>query len=345
VLIIAIPTARRTSARSTRAGWLLVGLIVLISTVIIALASVTFFLTAHLRTTSLRQNQTKAIYLAQAGVMQAIYDFRFDDSLIAGTDTGFRLGEYRADTGAFGPIGSFPSNNVFILGGQAADFLLAAMIPTTFSTPAAPGGCGGGTRHRLDTWTLRNVLLSNTSPDGMPLSFNQMAVSWFPVVGGEGVIRVDLNGTSLDWPSSGCTPAVSGTTVTLNATQTVSPNTLWGTNRIWFATTNMNTKTWIELAFFMSDGSTRRARYVPGSPLTSSASFTVKSVGEVRQGPFPFSVWRRLQAEYRLNDDDANVSNLQEIGNITSDTALLISPAAPVASQRPGYQELNQRSP
>lgn len=325
--------------RQSSAGWLLVGLIVLISAVLLALVGITFYLTEHLRTTSLRQNQTRAIYLAQAGVMQAIYDFRFN----AGGNA-FTLGTYDAVPGDAGAPG-LADDNVFILGGRAADFLLAAMIPSTFAT-ASEGGCGGAFRHRLNNWTLRNVVTTS-------ISFTQMAVSWSPVGAGEYVVRVYLNGTgagTFDWPSSAlsCGSAItgaSGTTLTLNSTQTIPSATFWGTNRIVFATTNMNTKTWIELAFSLTDGSTRRVRFVPGIPTTSSANFTIKSIGEVREGAFPFSMWRRLQAEYRLNDDDTNVSNLQEVGSIVTDGNLVVAPAVPAADERPGYRELPQQTP
>ena len=117
-------------------GWLLVGLIVLISTVILALAGITFFLTEHLRTTSLRQNQTKAIYLAQAGVMRAIYDFR--------TNAGVLLGVQTVEAGpSAGPL----DDNVYILGGKAADFLLVNLLNPSWS-PAKE--CSLNKRDRFD---------------------------------------------------------------------------------------------------------------------------------------------------------------------------------------------------
>ena len=159
------------------------------------------------------------------------------------------------------------------------------------------------------------------------------------------MVRIYLNGTgSSDWPSSGCGSAAtgaSGQTLTLSSTQTIAAASSWPTNRIVFATTNMDTKTWIELAFFMTDGSTRRVRFLPATPIASSANFTVKSIGEVRQGVFPFSVWRRIQTEYKLNTS----ASLQDIGNITTDTTLLVPTAVAAADERPGYRELSQRTP
>ena len=319
-------------------GWLLVGLIILISAVILALAGITFFLTEHLRTISLRQNQTKAIYLAHAGLMQAIYDFR-----TSAGGNGFTPGTYDAVPGDAGAPG-LGDDDVFIIGGEAADFLLAAMIPATLNlTNANPGGgCGGGTpRNRLEGWTLRNVRLDSA------ISFNQVIVTWNAPTAGQGVVRLDFNGNAADWTAPGCNPFASGVPIPV-PTQTINAGSFWDTNRVWFATDTMGSQAWIELAFVMTDNpnpsSTRRARFVIGTPTASSASFTIKSIGEVRSSSFPFTTWRRLQAEYRLNDADTNVSDLQELGKITTDTALLIAPPVP-ADERPGYKELAQKQP
>ena len=328
----------RARGRFSSDGWLLAGLIVVISAVILALAGITFFLTEHVRVVSLRQNQTKAIYLAQAGVMQAIYDFRTSAS-----GNGFTPGTYDAVPGDSGAPG-LGDDDVFILGGQGADFLLAAMIPATLgSTNSNPGGgCSGGTsRNRLESWTLRNVRLDSA------ISFSQIIVTWNAQTAGQGVVRLDFNGISADWTAPGCNPVASGVPIPV-PTQTINAGSSWGTNRVWFATSTMGGQTWIEIAFVMDDNpnppSTRRARFVVGNHTASSASFTIKSIGEVRSNSFPFTVWRRLQAEYRLNDADTNVSDLQELGKITTDTALLIAPPVP-ADERPGYKELAQRQP
>ena len=308
-------------------------MVILIVIVALAGTGLAILLAEHLKRASLQQQQAKAIYLAQAGVMQAAYDVRFDGP--GGTDdNNIRLGEYPvpADLGAPGPA----DDDVFILGGQAGDFLLAAMIPATFATAPAGSSCGGTQRHRLQDWTLRNMLQSDTPPDGIVVGFNQVSVQWDPVGAGEGVVRLDINGNGADWRSIGCAPIGSGVPIAI-PTQTIAASDLWTRNQIWFATTTMTTKNWIEITFTMTDGSTRRARFVPANPTQSSANFTIKAVGEVRRGQLPFPVWRRLQAEYRLNDDDVSITDLQEIATISSDPS-------PV-SDRPGWQELKQRQP
>lgn len=337
-----------------RAGWLLPGLILLISAVLLALGAITVFLTQHLRLASLRQQQAKALYLAQSGVMQAIHDFRFDDSGISGTDNGFRLGEYAVPTDT-GVIGSYADDDVFILGGQAADVLLVNMIAGGWATANI---CGSpSNRQRLQAWTIRNVLLTDSTaptapdnlPDGMLVVIDRLMISWNPD-NGERVYRIDLLGNN-NTVYNDCAGLASGQELNIT-NQTVAPSSE-AVNRIWFSrrttensppTLLMTNKNWIDIRFIMTDNSVRRVRFLPATPLASSVNFTVKSVGEVRKGPFPFQSWRRLQAEYRLDDADATPS-LNGVGNITTDTALLTSPSAPLAEQRPGYQELSQKQP
>ena len=319
------------------AGWLLVGLIVLISVVILALAGIAFFLTEHLTVTSLRQNQTEAIYLAHAGVMRAIYDFR----TTAGGNC-FTLGEY--------PITGAAGDDVFILGGKAADFLMANMLPGILSRDTIPGV---GKRDQLRAWSVQNILCSSTPPIGLTVQITQMIVSWpnATVPSGQGVIRIELPAGTRVWPLSGTTssPQASGTPIDIIDT-VIPPNTSY-TGIIWFSTNNVITDTSdklpIDVTFQMSD-------HVVSAPVSSadwslrigrydtqlsnrSGSFTIKSAGEVRRGVFPFSnLWRRIQTEYRLDDSDTT-TDPNELGHLRSDP----SPT----SGRPGYQELSWKTP
>jgi hypothetical protein len=65
----------------------------------------------------------------------------------------------------------------------------------------------------------------------------------------------------------------------------------------------------------------------------SRADFTVKSVGEVREGTFPFIQWRRIQAEYRIcgsvsgSQCNTEAEERRQPGNIIS------------------YQEMSNKSP
>ena len=312
-------------------GWLLVGLIALLSLAILALAGFTFVLTEHLKLTSLQENRARAVSLAQAGVMQAVYEFR--------QSQGVRLGDYDVDDPSNPTPG--PNTDLFTLGGKAADFLLVNFLSPGWSRARE---CNLNNRDRLQSWPIWNVLQSNVEPGGLPVAVSRMVVSWTPN-GGERVVRVDL-GAATAWLN--CAGAVSGQEITLSSPVVVPPLPLrtndWNTNRLWFSSVNqeMRSKTAIDVTFIMTDhvassnpleASRRLVRYTPNTPALSSASFTVKSTGTVRKGVFPFVAWRRLQAEYRI----ASSSSLTQPGAITPDPL----PAA----DRPGWRELNRAQP
>lgn len=287
-------------------GWLLAGFIVLLSSVFVAMAGISFLLAESRRAISVRQNDTEAVSLAQAGVMRALYDVR--------NGTGILTTLATPQTIDAGPLPGQSDDDVFILGGKAADFLLANMIPASVDRANLSGV---GQRDRLRNWRLRNVL-------GIPspaLQITQMTVSWNSP-GSEGVIRIEINGARV-WPTSGTAsaPQTSGTPIPILLT-TIPQNTERTGNTIWFSTSNvMQNKSFIDVAFRMSDhvassnpldASIRLARYTPAVG-TRSASFTVKSVGEVRKGAFPFVTWRRLQAEYQVSS-----TTITNPGNLVS---------------------------
>ncbi len=309
-----------------RRGWLLVGLIVLVSIVLIAFVGITFFLTEHLRTTSLRQNQTKAIYLAQAGIMQAIYDIQRMTGSAGGVS--FRdpatSAEYVVDAGS-SPGTS--DDNVFTLGGVgvSADFFLVNM-KGSLSFPQA-NNCSLTQRDRFQGWSVTNVLASNTAPLGIPVTVNQVKVDWnSPAAGGtEKVLRIDLNGNTV---YNNCTGTSIGSFASLTTTPTINSRQTWpaGTgNRIWFNTRDVaSVKTSIDLTFRMTDNSETTSHY-ESTVANRSADVRIKALGEVRKGAFPFVfpsvMWRRLQATYRLSGTAiSSVGNLVAYGEMDQKT-------------------------
>ncbi len=267
--------------RRAPAGWLLVGLIILISAVILALVGVTFYLTEHLRITSLRQNQTKAIYLAQAGVMREFYNFR--------SGNGVSLTE---TTVTAGPAPGTADDDVYQISGPQADFLLVNMRGNiTFPT----NNLCGAPRERILGWSLRNVRGAGQGA----IRIDWVRVNWSPD-GGEGVLRIDLNANTI-WAAPCNNPAGINTNIAI-PNQTLPARTRWdgSRNRVWFTSSAMDAMDWIDIIFVMSDGSERVSHYDLVSVADSSADFTLRSVGTVRRGAFPFSVWRRLLVDYRL---------------------------------------------
>ena len=301
---------------------MLVGLIVVLSAVILALAGITFFLTEHLQVVSLRQNQAKAIDLAQAGAMTALYDFR--------RNIDITLGEQTVEAG---PAAGASDDNVFILqaidsGTTQADVLLMSMRGV-ITFPRTPALCGGP-KDRIAGWIVRNVL----AVGGSSLVIASFKVDWSPAAG-EGILQ--LQTPTFIWSAAGCVPAARNTDISLAgvpvAQRTLTPGTRWATNRIWFTSTAMDGKDWIDATFTMADGSSRTSRWDRLIVANRSADVTIKSVGEVRKGFFPFIVWRRLQADYRICGSVSGTSCDAEAEERTQPGNLI------------GYQELTTLTP
>ena len=301
--------AQRNFSPSQR-GWLLVGLIIILSSVFVAMAVVSLLLGQSRQLISVRQNQTEAVYLAQAGVMQALYDLR----RLSPSAGGIELRAYNVDNPS-GPSPG-PTDDAFILSGVAVDFFLANMKAASFEEKPL---CGAGTkRDRLQDWPVTNVLSSVSVASGPTVTVTAMTVSWSPNAS-ERVLRIDFDNTAV---YSNCTGAGMGELIDLPDT-TIGPRVTWtgSKDRIWFSSTAMDAKTSIDLTFIMTDGSRRIAHYEP-TVTNRSADVTIRSVGEVRKGAFPFVTWRRLQAEYRLSG-----SSVVSSGNLLS------------------YQELTAKTP
>ncbi|MBI4003443.1 MAG: hypothetical protein HY353_00305, partial [Candidatus Omnitrophica bacterium] len=312
--------------RQPSPGWLLVGLIVLISAVILALVGITFYLTEHLRTTSLRQNQTKAIYLAQAGVMRELYDYRRGQEI--------SLGE---QTVTAGPLPGTADDDVFNISGPNADFLLVNMrdaVSFANSNLCPSRGPERVSRQRIRNWAVRNVLASGESS----LTVDAMRINWFPYppADDEGILRIDLNGTNSNWEAPGCVAAARNSVIDITPNVTLTPGQRWNNNQIWFtATSGMDAKDWIDVTFILSDSGERTSRYVPPNPDQSWADFTLRSVGEVRRGAFPFSVWRRLRVEYRVCAQSGDIGeDCSSAGDEQRNEGAIVA-----------YEELNSQTP
>lgn len=308
---------------SAQGGWLLVGLIVFISAVILALAGTTFFLTEHLRTTSLRQNQTKAAYLAQAGVMWELREYRRGQEISTGEQTV-----------TAGPLPGTADDDVFTILGPDADFLLVNMraavsfANTNLCTSSGPGRVS---RQRIRNWAVRNVLASGERS----LTVDRMRINWSPD-GGEGILRIDLNGTAPNWNAPGCVAALANDPIDIDPDMTLTPGQRWGNNQVWFtATSGMDAKDWIDVTFILSDTTERTSRYVPSTPEESWADFTLRSIGEVRRGAFPFPMWRRLRVEYRVCANPGDIfDNCNSLGEEQTRIGAIVA-----------YEELSSQTP
>jgi hypothetical protein len=173
------------------------------------------------------QIKAKCIYLAQAGLAQAVYFFRLHDRTANGY---FTLGQTPIDT-----------RNFFVLGATSANLL---MVNTSASTLTNGNARVGG-------WTMQNATNSNT------ITIATMTVSWSGV-SGRTLSSIYLNNTSV-WSGSGTSGSTFNITdFRLNTTPTIySNNTLRFSGSMAGATVNVT--------FNMTDGSSRALTIYPAS--------------------------------------------------------------------------------
>lgn len=282
-------TLFRQPPRST-GGWLLVGLLVLLTIMGIAFTGIVRMLVEHIRTTGIRTGDTRAYYLAQAGVMAAFYDFR------DGSDGGMHAFDPGADVIVDGSSGK---DDTYRLAATQGDGLFVNMKSATLPAPNNVPGCGGTQRDRLTNWRVRNVI--GVAPNAV---ISQLALNWGQASPGA-VARVEINGSKV-WPTSGnCSSAGQGEWMNIADVSVPPGGIVANTNTLYFsdagtfrnAGTGQLTKPFLELRFLMADGTTRDARYYTAVG-DSDAGFTVTAIGKAQRGPLPFSVCRRLQAAY-----------------------------------------------
>jgi len=175
-------------------------------------------------------------------------------------------------------------------------------------------------------WVLRNVLASGQGS----VTIDKIRVNWSPA-GGEGILRIDLNNNTI-WTAPSCVPAARNADIDVT-NQTLAADARWTNNHIWFTSTAMDGKDWIEITFVMADGSERLSHWDRLNNADRSADFTLRSKGEVRRGAFPFVLWRRLKAEYRVCRSVFD-GNCNSRGEEEDEEGKLI-----------GYEELTTQSP
>lgn len=223
-----------------RQGIALVSVVMLMVFATIAVVGVVAFIAQRLREQPVEAVYVQTIYLAQAGVHDAAYFFRFHDSSANGY---FTLGQTNIDT-----------NDYFVLSATAANLL---MVNTSASVLT-------NSNVRVGGWTMQNATNSNT------ITIASMTVSWSGV-SGRTLSSIFLNGSSV-WSTGGGT---SGSTFnitdfTLNTTPTIySSNTLRFSGSMTGATVNVT--------FNMTDGSNQALTIFPAS---NNNKFTVTSKGQ-----------------------------------------------------------------
>lgn len=192
----------------------------------IAVLGVTVFISEMLSRSSVIRTQSKCIYLAQAGIHNALFWFKEHDRTANGY---FTLGRTNVD-----------SQNFFVLGATAADLL---MVNTSNSS------IGGTGRRDLLGLRIQNATNSNT------ITIDRMIITWN---NSRILNQILINGSTV-FSGNLTSPANANiTNFTLNTTPTI-----YNINRVRFSGDMRGTT--ISIEFVMTDSSTRTLTVFPAS--------------------------------------------------------------------------------
>jgi hypothetical protein len=239
-------------------GFILVASVILIVFVAIVIIGTTIFIVQRLSQNQAYQVKSKAIYLAQAGIQNAIYWYRYRDISANGY---FSLGRTNLD-----------ANNFFVLGANAAELLMvntngSYLYPTS-----------GSTRFRyLYGLTIQNATNSKT------ITIDRMIVTWNNT---RRLRVIRINGSNR-WTGTLSSPADCNiTNWTLNTTPSI-----YNINYLQFD--GIMTGATISTQFVMTDASTKTLT-VFSVPASQNNSFTVNSTGKT----IGSNIYRTAQATY-----------------------------------------------
>ncbi|MBI4352848.1 MAG: hypothetical protein HY593_02865 [Candidatus Omnitrophica bacterium] len=213
--VAAPPQRKRISFVTERLAWtknegfgLIIFLVLMVIFMILVTASSLYFMEA-VRQVQLRIDQTKAHYLAQAGVKRAIYDW-----IVSGSNENNRR---------YAELNTTVTGNQLFKTGAQANFAFFRMDtgPANWTTAKV----GGVDRRRFRNWTINNIHVNVPGSTADDITAAQVRVSWSPV-GTTALRQVVLNNnavTATGSYASGATVALSGSTADL----TLSPGGSW----------------------------------------------------------------------------------------------------------------------
>lgn len=265
-----------------RKGLALIAAIMLIAFVSTAVLGLSVFIVGWIKQIDVIQIRAKCLYLAQAGIHDAIYKVRSTYHPIT-TNGSFTLGLATVDAG-----------ETYRRGGTAADLLMVDTSNTSWS----------GT----DLIDLK--IQDATSSVSPAVTISGMVVTWVKsgMARTLSSIRIDgVNRPATISPASSPATATFTTPYTLNTT----PTTIH-INRLRFSG-NLNGLSSMSVKFVMSDASTKTVAVYPA---TNNCLFTIKSTGKVSGS----NIYRTIKADYNLMPDTyATTSRIDDIDEINTE--------------------------
>ena len=289
-------------------GITLVAVLMLIIFASITVSGLTIFIVQRLSQNTTQQLSTRALYLAQTGIQNALYNFRFED--LTG-DGFFSLGQTNID-----------ANNHFVVGGTSADMLmvdtstavLGGPDPTCYDQCAAQRAaceaacvvsCGGsksclnqcrsGCRQaERDCQNICDQLAGTGVETVLGLKVKNATSSqtiWIDRI----IVSWDNGGLITGLKLKGCQGWAQNLTSPANADIVNCKLNLVTPKEVEYIKFNHNmTGSTVTLQFVMLDGSMTDVMTV--YPASDNFNFTVKSTGKVTNS----NLWRTIQARYNV---------------------------------------------
>jgi len=311
-------------------GWSLIALIVILTVALSVLTGLSVAMAENLHLGVVRSNEAKALYLADAGVMDAIASYQPGDT--PGNDW-FELGCFGSDPACDNtPSLNFGPREVFVrqMTNPQRDVLLVDMSSqgASQSPRVRPLRMGRQRWSYFDRWELRRVA------SNQPLAIDAMAVRWTGASAGERVMTVWVDGLSKFFTSNPNNGLQSGQQLDLQPDTPLNDNQwIGGSSNLITFNANLSNRTdlVIVLTFTMADAAgciedpilpampvapatgdlptlreiqlrencQRTAVWVDGDKQNNWGLFTIRTAGEVRTDPFMGR--RHLRAEYRAH--------------------------------------------
>ena len=212
--------------RPGQSGLTLLGAILLVFFASLVVLSTSVFIIERLRQEEVYQLRTKCVYLSQAGIQRAAYNYRLNDLAANGY---FSLGQFNIDPG-----------NFFVLGGDDADLL---MVNTAASNI-------GGASNR----DLLGLLIQNAT-NSRAITIDRMIVTWDNA---RRLQQIVINGSTVFNGNLSSPANANIANFTLNTTPTI-----YSINRLRFNGSMAGAN--ISIQFLMTDGSTRTVSVYPAS--------------------------------------------------------------------------------
>lgn len=273
-----------------RKGLVLIAAIMLIVFVSIAVLGLAVFIVQWFKQLSTDQIRAKCLYLAQAGIQDAIYRVR-STYLKPGTTYGsYATGLTPVDIGETYCRGvSFP--NPALAG--AADFLMVNTV-----TSILAGAAVSGAKYQKATSSALPVV-----------TIDRMIIEWVKTGAVRYLRQITLNGVNV---FTSVANNVSGYNADITNTTYSTTNYSVLTNSLTFSG-SMTGLTWLDVTYIMTDGSSKKVRLYPAS---NSCQFAVNSTGKVASS----NIYRTIKATYDLMPTTyATTSRIVDIDEINAE--------------------------